>query len=803
MLKNYLLLALRNQRRHAGYALLNLTGLALGMACCLLIALYVRDELTFDRFHENADRIHRLAMGSATSGYGGDTEGIAKVPAPWGPHIVENVPAVETMTRFVFYGQALVESEQQQAFQSGGMLADPSVFDVFSFEMLRGDPATALTEPNTIVITQTMAEAFFGDADPIGETLLFDNELSYTVTGVLADVPANSHIRFRFLVTLAGDPPGLYDLQRDVPVKEDWRQNQFYTYLLLRPDADPSTIASAFLATLGDVYSPEQLAGNFSPFTQALPDIYLTSNLFREIGPLGNATYVYLFGALALFILLIACINYMNLATARSAQRAKEVGVRKVNGASRGMLMRQFLTEAVLQSMAALTLGVALASLLLPVFNDLAGKDLVLNLWQEWPLLAGIVGLGLVVGLLTGSYPALVLSAFRPVKVLKGNTILTSGATLRRGLVVFQFAISAFLLIATGVIGSQLRYIQDKNLGFDKEQIVTLQIRDTALTERLPTIKAALRDHPGVIAVAASGNLPGGGDWGIPYEADGVDPDNRPSMRILAVDHDFMDVYGMNIAAGRGFSEALASDSAGAYIVSETAAARFEWADPLTKTMDLIPPQIQRGPVVGVVEDFHFRSLHEAVEPIMLFIPPNNWFGIISIKISPDRMDETLAFIERTWTTFQPDYPYTFAFFDEGYDALYRGEQRVQTLFNVFTALAILIACLGLFGLAAFTAERRTKEIGVRKVLGASVGGIVALLTKDFARLVLIAFVVAIPLAYFAAQRWLDGFAYHTDLTAGIFLLAGGLILGIAVLTISYQALRAALTDPVKSLRYE
>ena len=789
MLKSYLTVALRSLRRHRAYSFINIAGLAVGMACVLLIFLYIQDERSYDQYHAKKDRIYRLVTSVAQAGY----EGVAKVPGAWGPAVLEDLPGIEAMTRLRFSSTVLVNRGDLRFYEGGGFYADPALFDVFSFAMQQGDPATALDDPNGIVLTESLAQKYFPDENPLGQALTFNNQLERTVTGVLADVPANSHFTFTYLLPIAAEPDSL---------QYDWVRNQHYTYLLLDANTSPEAVLAQVPAVLAR-RTGEEAAARYTPRLQALTDIHLGSNLWREMAVNGNRDTLYGFALVAFCILLIACINFMNLATARSARRAREVGVRKASGARRSALMQQFLGESILMSSIAVVLAVALVSLSLPAFNQITGKTLALGVLAEGGMLLGLVGLTLLVGLLAGSYPAFVLSAFRPVSVLKGDVAGTGRGRLRKTLVVVQFAISIILIVAVGVIDNQLRFIQSKDLGFNKEQIVIVPIRDNAMTGSIAAFKQELLSQPGVVSAAASGNLPGGGDWGFPLYPEGIPDDQRPPARILAVDHDFIDTYQMEVVAGRNFSD-QGADAQGAFLLNEEAARQIGWADPIGKTMGL-PPSIspEALTVVGVVKDFHFRSLHETIGPLVFFKPPPSWFSLFSIRISPDNIETTLARIEDVWDRFDPAHPLTHSFLDQGFQALYQSETLVQTLLNYAMALAIFIACLGLFGLAAFTAEQRTKEIGIRKVLGASASRIVLLLSKDFARLVALAFIVAAPLAYFAATYLLQDFAYQTTISGWIFFAAGLAALGIALLTVGYQAVKAALSDPVKALRYE
>ncbi len=790
MLKNHLKIALRNLRRHKIISLINMIGLAIGMACAALILLYVRHELSYDQYHQNKNRIYRLVSKVQGASY----EAVAKVPGPWAIAAQKDFPEIEQIARFVFFNETLVSRGEKRFYENGGLYADSTVFEVFSFRLLQGDHQTALTQPNTVVVTEALAQKYFGEENALGQTLTFDNQNQYQVTGVMANVPANSHFTFDYLVSMAS---------YNNPRRESWQWLQFYTYLLLKEGASPAAVAEKFPDLLRR-HVEAATAANYAPYLQPLTDIHLRSNLFREMQANSDVAYIYIFSAVAGFILLIACINFMNLSTARASTRAREVGVRKVTGADRWQLIKQFLGEAILVSFAALLIALVCIDYLLPVFNTLANRQLAVDYFQDYFLVIGLLGMTLLVGVMSGIYPAFVLSSFKPVNVLKGKLPSSSRARLRQGLVVLQFAISAFLMIATGVVYNQLAFIQNKKLGFNEEQLVIIPIRDEAMRQKYETVKQALAQHPNVVSVSASANMPGGSDFGIPYEPAGIPRDNIPPARILVVDHDFIQTFQMEMAAGRSFSKDHLTDATAAFIINEEAAKQLGWSDePLGKMIAM--PNIQRdaSPVIGVLKDFHFRSMREKIGPLLFFIATPDWYSVLSVRLRPENMAETLTFLERQWAAFDPIHPFTYTFFDEGFAQLHQAEQQIGALLRYVSILAILIACLGLFGLAAFTAEQRTKEIGVRKVLGASVGSVTLLLSKDFTKLVLIGFIAAAPLAYYAMNRWLENFAYRIDIGWGVFALSGLLALTVAWLTVSYQSIKAALANPVEALRYE
>jgi putative ABC transport system permease protein len=789
MLKNYLKIAIRNLRRHKIISFINVIGLAIGIACAALILLYVRHELSYDRYHEKKDRIYRLVSKVQGASY----EAVAKVPGPWSIAAKKDFPEIEQIARFVFFNEILVSRGEKRFYESNGWFADSTVFDVFSFALLQGNPKTALTQPNAIVVTEAFAQKYFGKENALGQTLTFDNQNQYQVTGVMANVPANSHFTFDFLVAMASYAN---------PRRDNWQWLQFYTYVLLKEGASPQTIAAKFPALLRQNVEAN-IAANYTPYLQPLADIHLRSHLFREMQANSDIAYIYIFSAVGGFILLIACINFMNLTTARAATRAKEVGVRKVTGADRRQLVKQFLGESILISGLALLLALVCIDALLPAFNALTSRQLTVDYFQDYFLVIGLLGITLLVGMLAGSYPAFVLSSFMPVNVLKGKLPGSSRTWLRKGLVVVQFAISAFLIIATGIVYNQLEYMQNKKLGFNEEQLVTFPIRDAAMQQKYEVVKQAFAQHPNVVSVSVSANLPGGGDYGIPYEPEGIPEDRIPPMRILVVDHDFIQAFQMELAAGRSFSREYPTDATSAFMINEEAAKQLGWSDLSGKMIAMRNIQRAKAPVIGVLKDFHFRSMREKIGPIMFLIQTPDWFNVFSVRLRPENISETLAFLERKWAEFDPNHPFTYTFFDESFAQLHQAEQRIGTLLRYVSILAILIAGLGLFGLATFTAEQRTKEIGVRKVLGASVSSVTLLLSRDFTKLVLIGFIVAAPLAYYAMQRWLQEFAYRTEIGAGVFLLSGLLALVIAWLTVSYQSIKAALANPVESLRYE
>lgn len=797
MLKNYLTIAFRTLRRHPGYAFINVAGLAVGIACCLLIVLYIQDELTYDRFHEKGDRIYRLVNSNQEDGQPTNANGSYNV----GPAIAKDFPEVEQAVRFVKMGwgeKRVVAHGENRFYEARFYFADPNVFDVFTFPFRAGDARTALTAPNTLVLTEETAQKYFGTADVMGQAIQADffntgTFIDYQITGVLENLPANSHIKFDFLISFAslpGPPQG-------------WGWDPAFTYVLL--NGNPAHVESRLDPFLVQYMGEDPW---YSISLQPLYDIRLRSHLRAELEPNGDIAYVWLFAAIALLILLVACINFMNLATARSAQRAREVGVRKALGAERRQLIQQFLGEALLLSLLAVVLALVLLPVLLPAFNAIADKSMHLDALNRGSLWAALVGLMLVIGLLAGSYPALFLSRFRPVEVLKGKggTNARHTITLRKGLVVFQFATCVLLFICTAVVYNQMDYIRNTNLGFDRDQVVVLPLNNE-VRQRYPALREALLQESGILEMAMSEQVPARAGNGSSYRIEGINDFDWMQSTRLFVSHRFLDTYGIELAAGRTFSEAYATDADEGFIINESLALGlgFETAEAaLGKAIEQrFSGTTYSGHIIGVAKDVQLFSMRDPRGDMLFKVQPPDMLNFLSIRLNPAALDRTLAHLESTWRTFAPSYPLDYYFLDDDFAQLHQADTRLGQLFGYFALLAILVACLGLFGLAAFTTEQRTKEIGIRKVLGASVASIVGLLSKDYLKLVGVAFVVAAPLAYFGMQSWLDGFVYRTNVSWWVFVTAGLATVLLAWLTVSYQSVKAATANPIASLRYE
>lgn len=797
MLSNYITIALRTLRKQTLYASINVLGLAVGIAACLLIGLYVQHELRYDHFHAESDRIARLVRESS-----------ALSAAPIGSALQRDLPTVEASVRLLMDENVIAHTGGPDRLESDLLFADTTFFDVFSFDVVRGRAETALQRPNAIVMTESAARRYFGTTDVVGETLVVEVEetMPFTVTAVLADVPSTSHFRFDLL--------GSFQLVEQFAGRmENWHTNWLYTYLLLQDGVRPDQVEAA-LPAFFERHTDEAWT-NWG--IQPLLDVRLHSaHLSYDIAPQGNILYVYIFGSAALLILFIAGVNFVNLATARSVRRAREVGVRKALGAHPRQLIGQFLGESVLLASGAVAVAVGLAWLAHPLFVAVTGITPRIGpsdgLLIGGLLLAGGIGIGLVAGL----YPAVVLTRFQAHETLRGRIGVGRGGALRKGLVVVQFVISIGLITGTLVIREQLAFVQAAALGFEDEQVVVLPVGDEAqLDVRGSAIAQALAQHPNVERVSLAGSVPGQPVSDFLYRPEGMaeDRDRKPGWDTFFVDMHFVETLGMAVVQGRAFDPNRASDST-AFMLNQSAVdwamtnVGPAWQNPIGKQLDFYVPGTEgwvvdkAGPVIGVVQDFHYLSMRTPIRPVVLQVVPET-FDQVVVQIGSGDVAGTLTHLEAQWSAFGVERPFTYTFLDERFDQLYRSEQQVATLFLYFAGLAILIACLGLFGLAAYMVEQRTKEVGVRKVLGASMGSIVALFSADFLKLVGWGFVIAAPLAYWGMQQWLAAFAYRADLGPWVFVGAGGLALGVALLTVSVQAMRAALTDPAHALKTE
>ncbi|NIR50337.1 FtsX-like permease family protein [candidate division KSB1 bacterium] len=793
MWRNYLKIAIRNLAKYKGYSLINICGLAIGLACCFLIVLYVQHELSYDEFHEHAPRIYRLLHVSVQD----PSARSALSASAYAPHLVNEFPEIEHAVRFfTTINRASLKHGAEARTVGGFVFADGSVFDVFSFRLLRGHPETALSAPNSMVLTEEAAKSWFGDEDAIGKTITYlrgDTEQNLQVTGILEKVPAHSHLQFDYLVSFSSIKPFMGE-----DALEEYTNFNYYTYVLLPEGVSPQELAPRFADFLRK-YRGDNTAESVTLALQPLTDIHLTTDIRWDVGSNNDTRYLYIFSVVALFILLIASINFVNLSTARAALRAKEVGVRKVVGAHRHQLILQLFGESIFACVIAMLLALGLLQLSAPVVGNMIGQEFNVDLFGNLTLLLMLAGIGLLSGIVAGVYPALVLSAFNPSAVLKESmTRGAKGAKLRKGLIIAQFSISVVLLVAMVTVYNQLQYMKNRNLGFDKERVLMVSLSGP-VKEHFETFRSKLVEHINIQKVAL-GTVPGRVGTSRGYKWPGDKEEESTGFYTMFVDPYSVEALGLQIVQGRDFSEKIPTDVTNAYILNEAAVRELEWDNSVGKPFRVWDEEM--GQVIGVVKDFHFKSLHHKIEPLVLDIKPE-WSWTAVIRTAPGNIGSTLDIIKKQWQEFEAELPFNYRFLDADFERLYRSEERLGRLFSGFTFLAIFVACLGLFGLAAFMAEQRTKEIGIRKVLGASVRDILLLLSKEFTQLVLVAFMVAIPFAYYAMKSWLQNFAYRVTLDATPFVLCGLLVLVIALLTVSSQAFKAALSNPAKSLRYE
>lgn len=807
MFSNYLTTALRGIWKYKAYSAINIFGLAIGIAASLLILMYAQYELSFDRYHQNLERIYRINLHGSMMG---QEVNASTTPYPLAATLVNEFPQVENAVRVRgFYAEPMVQIGDLRYQESHVFHTDPSFFDIFSFEMLAGDAQTALQNPDSIVIAESIAEKYFPGGNALGQMLRFNNEDDYRVTGIMQDVPANSHFHPEILVSFTSDED--HDSQM-------WVSNNIQTYLLVRPGTNIDDLVDNLQTLVGKYVAPqietglgisyeEFLAsgGNWGYGLTALKDIHLDNRIESPIEPAGNAAYVYTFQAVAVFILLLACINFMNLSTARSANRAREIGVRKVLGAFQSQLIVQFLLESILITLLALLIALPLVAAFLPALNGITDRAIDFSLLLNPVAILSLLLFAVAVGTVSGSYPAFFLSRFHPQQMLKGS--LSRGgrnAWLRGGLVVFQFAISIALISATLIVFNQLAYMQNKPLGFNKEQVLVVE-RAFALGDQLDSFKTRIKQLPGVVNASSSQHMPG--DQG---DINAFMIEGRPQVESYAlarftVDYDYVETLGIEIKQGRSFTREYTGDHPG-FLLNEAAVTELGLQDPLATV--LLEPTgntaelaMEAGPVIGIVNDFHFQSLHQEITPMVMRI--DDFARFLAVRLQADNVQGTIQSIEDAWQEMTGGQPFQYSFLDEDFAALHEGDQKMGEIFIGFSVLAIIIACLGLYGLASYTTEQRTKEIGVRKTLGASTTDIVLLVAKDFMLLVALALLISIPVAYLAMSEWLQLFAYRIEIGPTAFILSGVMALIVAFFTVSYQSVIAANTNPSLTLRDE
>ncbi|TFF39680.1 ABC transporter permease [Mucilaginibacter psychrotolerans] len=806
MIRNYLRSALRNITRHKFISFINIFGLTVGLTCCLLILTYIINENSYDKYNANADDTYRVTR-TFYSQPGVESLHLSAVAPPFGTLLQSAFPDIKRVTRVVFSGTTALHYKEKLFNEKGTAVADENFFDVFDVSVTKGNKRTALADPYCVMLTEDIAKKYFGREEPIGKTVrLDDNKHEFKVTGIFKPFPANAHMHPEILISFNTLKDGFYG---DLNLVDNFGSNFIYTYLLFPKGYNTAQIESQLPAFLdkyvnlgGTVKTHLQTKIEF----QKLTDIHLRSHLDDEIEQNGDIKRVYIFSAIALFILLIACINYMNLATARSVLRAKEIGIRKVIGAQRSEIISQFLSESVLITYVALVLAIALTVVSLPFINQVSGLGLSINSLLQLKVLLPVLALPFVIGLISGIYPALFMSSFIPAKVLKGMLKVGSGnISFRQVLVVLQFSISIILIVATAVVFQQLQYIQNKALGFNKDNIITMNY-ERSLTPQYAAFREDLIKTGLVSEIGRSSRIPSGrlldmqgaslmdGSTAQPIKFD---------LKYIQADYGFIPAFTMKMAAGRNFSEAFPTDTNNS-IINESAVKAFGWKTANEAIGKNLNYGGAKGKVIGVVKDFHFESLHQKIIPLLFQLPAQNGnYYRMSIKISGANPKLSIATVEGIWHKYLPETPFDYTFLDERFGKLYNSEQQQGSLFTVFSFIAIFIACLGLFGLSAFTITQRVKEIGVRKVLGATVPQIVGVLSRDFLKLVIVAAVIALPIAWYAMDKWLLDFEFHINISWWVLAMAGVVALIVAFVTISFQSVKAALANPVKSLRSE
>ncbi|HPE18157.1 MAG TPA: ABC transporter permease [Tenuifilaceae bacterium] len=787
MIKNYFLIAIRNIKKHKAYSTINIVGLAIGMACSILILLWVQDELRFDKWHSKSERMGRVLVRVMTNG---EPYEVAVNPAALGPNLQKDFPEMESVCRFKNWGEWLFLYKDGEFIQANSGAIDSTAFDIFDFKFLFGSKEKALTDPHSLVLTEDLSHRIFGDENPIGKVLEVKDRGVFKVVAVIADVE-HSHFDFDFLFPFQV-------IKEDGENIDEMGQGSynFAIYFLLKNKNLFSSVDEKLKNSLNK-FSDENTTELFS---QKFKDIYLHSNFAYDFIFKGDITNVITFSTIAFLVLIIACINFMNLTTARSSNRAKEIGLRKVVGAKRSSVISQFLSESILMSFVSFIIALAIVGVLLPKFNELSGKELTPAMLIEPSIVLMLILIALITGILAGSYPAFFLSAFNPIKVLKGK--LSNGAKsslFRKVLVVIQFTLSVALIVSTIMISKQMRFVKNKDLGYNKNHLVHIAMNG-GIRKNFESLKQQLLQNPNIKGVTTSRVLP---VYACPStsinEWEGKDDDREMTIHFFPVGYDFFETMEISMVDGRTFSKDFSADTVNSFIINQEAAKQMGMENPVGKTMSLHGTS---GYIIGVMKDFNFNNIRNKIAPLVLFMN-HNQARICFVRISENNTQETLSYIEDVWKRFEPDYDFNFRFMDESLARLYRSEQRSNTLINYFSIFSIFISCLGIFGLASFMAEQKTKEIGVRKVLGADIPHVVRIFSVEFTKLVLIGNVLAYPIAVYAMNKWLSNFAYHTNLTWWIFVLAAVISFTLVLITIAYQSYKAAVKNPVLSLRYE
>jgi putative ABC transport system permease protein len=803
MIKNYFKTALRTLLRYKGFTLINVLGLSIAMTGCLIIGLFVRDEKQYDKFVSSSENIYRFYTKNNTS-----STSTAVVP-PMFATTVQQYPEVENTTRVLMTDdRSLIEAHKIKAYEDKGLIVDSTFFSVFPLQFLKGDPATALNDPRSVVMTEETAKKYFGSIDPIGQVIKIETS-DFIIRGILAKIPEHFHLNLNYLLPLSST-----GIESDR--MKSWGWQQFFTYVKLKPGSDAQALQSKFQEEVKKESVTRKKDGlGFVPFLQPLGDIHLRSSEFvYDNAKRGNVAYVKGLTIIAIFVLLIACFNFINLATARSLRRAKEIGVRKVIGAAKRQLVFQFTTETILLSVISVIVAVLATMILLPVLNNFTGKTISFNPFQDPVLAIFLLGSAIVIGILAGIYPALVMSGFQPIKVLKGLRMTggnkSSKVSLRHGLVVIQFALSALLIISTLIVYKQLRFLHENNLGFNKEQIIYFRAQGD-VGNKAEAFKTELLRSAGVISATAGYGLPGDQLAGDAVKIPGKFDEKEQGTTLFIADYDYIKTMGLQLVAGRDFSKDHATDAEEAFIINETAVKEFGFETPekalgQKMTWDKWVPDslnpVKKGQVIGVVKDFHYKSFYEKVSQAVLLLYPPVVIKV-AVKVKTADVAKTIDHIKTVWNKFSPDYPLDYNFLDDNFYKAYKSEEKLSGLLWIFTAMAIFVGCMGLFGLAAFSAEQRVKEIGIRKVLGASTTNIIGLLSGNFIKLIIISLLIASPVAWWVMNNWLEDFAYRVNIGWLVFAVAAIAALAIAMVTVSTQAIKAAMRNPVKSLRTE
>lgn len=794
MFNNYLKISLRNLLKHKGYAFICISGLVVGLTAFILISLFVQYEFSYDKYHPQSDRIYRIINHQPEKNYL-NSDYFAWTQGPLAPTLMERYPEVLSAARLADAGNVLLSYGDKSFFENIIYFADQELFKIFSLKMLKGDIQTGLSEPLSIMLSEGKANKYFGTEDPIGKVIHFQNSRHLVVTGVFEDMPHNTHLRMEFIA-----PFVLYTEIHPLNTGT-WTPGWYcYTYCRLEEWADPKSLENKLIPLSKEVFKKNRIESRLS--LQPLQKIHLYSQINGEISANGNIKFVYLYSAIAFLILLIACVNYINLETARSAQKGREVGIRKVIGAQKHQLIKQLLGESLVFTFFAFFLALLVVRIVLPTFNTFFERNITFDLLTGTNFMFFLFALLLLTGLISGGYPAFLISSFNPISAIRGALgYRGKKIILRYVLVVFQFSISVILIISTQVVWSQLKFIQNRDVGYDKNQIVCISLRDRTARANLAMLKTTLLQDPHILAASGSTALPNNIMQFNRFPQPGLPDAPLLTLYIGQIDYDYIELYGLKVIQGRNFTKAFPSDAQDAVLINRTAARALGWEQPVGRHLEHRGGRKQQ--IIGVLEDFHFHSLHNDISPLVFSLVEPNRNRYLSIKINGSNIPETLQFIESRLKAVSPDYPFEYSFIDDMFKQAYRSEQKMGRLFCACAGIGIFIACLGLFGLVAFTAEKRTKEIGIRKVMGASILSIIRLLSQQFLKWVLLANIVAWPIAYYVMSRWLQNFAFHTELKLSIFAATALLTMIIALLTLSYQSIKAAAADPVNVLRYE